>query len=47
MVEILKSRGIICFFIFIIVIGMLSSSSLSSMRNNSLGNESLMDEIIK
>lgn len=34
MVDILKSKGIICFFLFIIVMGVLSSNSLNYMNDN-------------
>lgn len=34
MSEILKSRGIICFFIFIILIGLISSNNLNSMKSD-------------
>lgn len=48
MIEILKSKGIICFFIFIIAIGVLSSNSLSSMANdNNIDNVIVMNETIK
>lgn len=48
MVEILKSKGIICFFIFVIVIGVLSSNSLNSMTSdNSIDNVIVMNETIK
>lgn len=48
MVEILKSKGIICFFIFIIAIGMLSSNSLDSMSSdNTINNVIVMNETIK
>ncbi len=35
MSEVLKSKGIICFFVFIIFIGIVSSNSLNSMKNDS------------
>lgn len=47
MLEMLKSKGIICFFIFIIAMGIISSNSLSSMQNNNIGNESFNNEIMK
>lgn len=48
MVEILKSKGIICFFLFIIAIGMLTSNSLNSMSSdNTIDNVILMNETIK
>ncbi|MCI8777565.1 MAG: hypothetical protein HFI86_03725 [Bacilli bacterium] len=34
MIDILKSKGIICFFLFIIVMGVLSSNSLNYMNDN-------------
>ncbi len=48
MIEILKSKGIICFFIFIIAIGVLSSNSFNSMASdNNIDNVIAMNEIIK
>ena len=35
MSEILKSKGIICFFVFVIIMGVLSSNTLNSMKNYS------------
>lgn len=36
MMDILRSKGIICFFLFIIVMGVLSSNSLNSMNDNKM-----------
>ncbi len=48
MMEILKSKGIICFFLFIIVMGVLSSNSLNSMESdNDIDNILIMAETIK
>lgn len=38
MSEILKSKGIICFFVFIILMGLLSSNSLNSMKEEDVLN---------
>lgn len=42
MSEVLKSKGIICFFIFIIFIGIVSSNSLNSMKNQPTTNVLVM-----
>lgn len=48
MMDILKSKGIICFFLFIIVMGVLSSNSLNSMESDSdMDNILIMAETIK
>lgn len=48
MLEMLKSKGIICFFIFVIAIGLLSSNSLNSMTNDdNKDNIIIMNETIK
>ncbi len=36
MMDILRSKGIICFFLFIVVMGIISSNSLNSMNDNNM-----------
>ena len=44
MSEVLKSKGIICFFVFIIFIGIVSSNSLNSMKNQTTTNIIVMSK---
>ncbi len=48
MMDILRSKGIICFFIFIIVMGVISSNSLNYVEgNNNIDNIVIMAETVK
>ena len=46
MSEILKSKGMIVFFLFVIVMGILTTSSFNSMKNDDIrNNEVVLDNI--
>ena len=44
--EIIMSKGIICFFVFIIAIGFISTNSINSMNNNDNKNIVVINENI-